>query len=646
MWGYADIMGMPVIEPIFTKVSPYSANKAIVQKGDLCGVIDCNGNLIVPVVYQKIQNFRYDKAWVLKGNKWGLIDEKGRTALAAVYEEVRPIEHTELTWLKKDSLWGLYDESKLKMMCSFQYTMIQPMSQYCTLVEKNNRFSVLNHVDCGQLIQGDINKVKRITARTILFEQQNKWGAFSTEGKLLIPSQYDTLYLAKDGILAASKDKKMGLIYTNGSAITKLEYDSIYPFSSILFRVKKDNKYGFITSFGKLQIPIKYDEADDFYHGVAKVKTSTGYNLISFKDSLILPQSFKKIEVVKEYPIYVAQNKDGNLKLISSEGINNIYISENIESFYVDDIQTDIIRVRLENSKMLWYNIKNGKQSIPFDSLCYIESSRFVYKQNNKYGLGYLDNSKSLQYTTIIPAEMDKIESDVIGQQLIYYVTKNNVTGVYSMDGKTILPIQYSTVKVSGTNFILAQNNQWFIQKFNGQKINTLAFEYVDTTQKSGPWIAKRNGKWMIVNDKGVESPAIKTKHLTSIGYGWFAAFDGKTYRLCDKEGVVQKVKYDSISFFKDGMLAVKTKGLWGFVEATGNLTVPCNYTQVWGYMYGRGIVKTNEGYRVIDKKGSFITNDVYSHFSLETIDGVSYPLLSKNNIVYTIKPSGQVQKK
>ena len=55
-WGYADMMGMMVVEPIFTKVSPFSSNKAIVQKGNLCGVLNCNGDLIVPVQYEKILN--------------------------------------------------------------------------------------------------------------------------------------------------------------------------------------------------------------------------------------------------------------------------------------------------------------------------------------------------------------------------------------------------------------------------------------------------------------------------------------------------------------------------------------------------------------------------------------------------------------
>lgn len=295
---------------------------------------------------------------------------------------------------------------------------------------------------------------------------------------------------------------------------------------------------------------------------------------------------------------------------------------------------------------MEFYNIKNGKYSTAFDSIHYLESNRFVYKQNNKYGLGFINDVATLKYTSIIPAEMDRIESDVVGQQLIYYVTKNNLTGVYSQDGKTILPIQYSTVNVSGTNFILSQNNQWYLQKFSGQKINTVAFDYIDTTQSNGPWMAKRAGKWIIINDKGVESPAIKTKQLTSIGYGWFAAFDGKSYKLCDKDGVLQKVKYDSISFYKDAMLAVKSKGLWGFVDASGNMVIPCTYEKAWGYMYGRGIVKTKEGYIVIDKKGNPVNNEVYTSFILEKSNDIVIPFLIKNNMIYTIKPSGQVQKK
>jgi hypothetical protein len=100
-WGYADMMGMMVIEPIFTKVSPYSSNKAIVQKGNLCGVLDCNGNLVVPVQYEKILNFRYNKAWAFKDGLWGLIDDKGRNVLAQQFTDMYNIQGTELTWVKK-----------------------------------------------------------------------------------------------------------------------------------------------------------------------------------------------------------------------------------------------------------------------------------------------------------------------------------------------------------------------------------------------------------------------------------------------------------------------------------------------------------------------------------------------------------------
>src|SRR6185437_13490920 len=113
-WGYADMMCMMVIEPIFTKVSPYSSNKAIVQKGNLCGVLDCNGNLIVPVQFQKILNFRYNKAWAMKDGVWGLIDDKGRNVLAPQFSDIYAIQGTELTWVKKESLWGLFDEDKTK----------------------------------------------------------------------------------------------------------------------------------------------------------------------------------------------------------------------------------------------------------------------------------------------------------------------------------------------------------------------------------------------------------------------------------------------------------------------------------------------------------------------------------------------------
>ncbi|MBC7486644.1 MAG: WG repeat-containing protein, partial [Cytophagaceae bacterium] len=81
MWGYSDLFGIMLLEPIYTKVSPFRQNLAVVQKGDLSGVINCDGMVILPLQYEKLTDYRNGKIWALKGGLWGLLDEKGRTVL-------------------------------------------------------------------------------------------------------------------------------------------------------------------------------------------------------------------------------------------------------------------------------------------------------------------------------------------------------------------------------------------------------------------------------------------------------------------------------------------------------------------------------------------------------------------------------------
>jgi hypothetical protein len=68
-WGYCDVFGMMVLEPIYTKVSPFKENTAVVQKGNLSGVINCEGMVILPLQYEKLTSFRNDKIWAKKDGR-------------------------------------------------------------------------------------------------------------------------------------------------------------------------------------------------------------------------------------------------------------------------------------------------------------------------------------------------------------------------------------------------------------------------------------------------------------------------------------------------------------------------------------------------------------------------------------------------
>ncbi|MCU0416599.1 MAG: WG repeat-containing protein [Cytophagaceae bacterium] len=640
-WGFADIMGMPVIEPIFTKVSPYSANKSIVQKGDLCGVIDCKGNLIVPVVYQKIQPFRYDKAWVLKNNKWGLIDDKGRTALAAVYDEVRTIDHTELTWLKKDNLWGLYDESKLKWMCTAQYTTAQPMSSTCSLVEINGNYTVLNHVDCGQLIQGEMTRVKRITLKTVIFEQEEKWGAFSIEGKLILQPLYDTVYMAKDGILAVAKGGKMGLMHTNGQPLAPLEYDSIFPFSNLFFKVKKDTKYGYMNSFGKVQIPIHYTSASDFKHYMAVVEKNNKKVLINFKDSILSQTDDLYIQLIPDYPIALCKGKQG-VQIVSSKGINTFVKSPYFKSVQIEGAGVPILICKKEDEGICFYNTQTGRTSSTFDALYPVRNNRTIYKKNGLYGVIEMTDPATLQYTTIIESIYDSIVQDQIGQLDIFKIKQNQFWKVVTQDGKELIATPYSNISVSGIYFIAQNSSGWWVLKYRGQALHNEPLTVIDTTVIGPDWIVQRSNLWYIMNEKGTVSKGIKAQKIKVLDIDRYAALYGKKTTIVNEAGIPLKVVVLNVRPYQEGLAAVQQKKGWGFIDKNGVVVIPCTYLWVSDIQHGMAVVQLPSGYQIINKKGNLVNDTLYE--SMQIIDNKLYVV--KNSIQYEIDSTGIKQKK
>src|SRR6478736_568611 len=133
MWGYTNLFGHWVINPAFTKVSPFVESKAVVMKGTKFGVINCEGLIIIQPEYEKLSNFKYGKIWAMKNGLWGLLNDKGGTLLEHQYSQINPIAYTELSWVKKGEVWGLLNEEKGTSICKPQFKIAQIMSENASL---------------------------------------------------------------------------------------------------------------------------------------------------------------------------------------------------------------------------------------------------------------------------------------------------------------------------------------------------------------------------------------------------------------------------------------------------------------------------------------------------------------------------------
>ncbi len=509
-WGYADIMGMMVIEPIFTKVSPYSSSKAIVQKGNLCGVLDCNGNLIVPVQYEKILNFRYNKAWASKDGLWGLIDDKGRTVIAHQYTDMYAIHGTELTWVKKNGVWGLFDEDNTKFIINPQYTVAQVLSPNCSLIQKDGKLGVVNHVNGGFLLEPNIENVKKISPRDIIFNQEGKWGIFNNVGKVTQNPIYDSLDVFKTDILIAKLNNQYGLLDLSGSVILPVEYQQVAPYKNGYFRVKKNNLYGFASVKGKVYIKPKYVEATDFANGSAIVKENGLYGMIDFKDSFIVKPVYAKIfpSVFNEYyvgetPAHADQKNSAQQDLLVPL-TTSVFVTKTFQLVSLGDSIT-AIRVKQKDK---WYYYNGKKQAVKFD-IGFDEAGAFAnstaaVKQGGNTGI-INSNGKY-----ILEPVYTAIETSRLGILSFYIVTENGKKGLMNASGKRILASEYEEIILAQPNHIkVNKNDLWSLLRTDGTVVSTQFYTFMDTTDVM-PVPVCRSKKWCLLNQDGVETKLVK----------------------------------------------------------------------------------------------------------------------------------------
>lgn len=527
-WGYADLMGMMVVEPIFTKVSPYSSNKAIVQKGHLCGVLDCNGNLIVPVQFDKILNFRYNKAWALKDGMWGLIDDRGRNVLAHQFSDIYAIAGTELTWVNKDKVWGLFDEDKTKYIITPQYPIAQVLSPNCSLIQKNGKLGVVNHVNGGYLLEPNIEHVKKISPRDIIFEQEGKWGIFNNIGKVTLNPTYDSLDVFKTNILIAKNGLNYGLLDLAGGILLPVEYQFIAPYSNGYFRIKKDNLFGYASIKGKVYIKPTYKKASDFNGGIAIVEKNNAFGLIDLKDSFVVKPIYTALHLSDTKQYYVGED---NLKkqYLLSPLTASIF---KINSFDKVEISDSIHSIRVEENNNWYYfdGKENAKKiEIGFDGVEPFLNGIASITNDTKKGI---INDKG---TYILQPLYSTIETIQLGKKQVYVVTENGKKGLFDSFGKRILPSEYQEIHVNAPNHIkVKKDNLWYLLRADGTVVSTFAYTYMDTINTM-PIPVMRSKKWCLLNQDGVETKLIKAVSIKpdTINKNYYIVDTGKnTYKI------------------------------------------------------------------------------------------------------------------
>jgi hypothetical protein len=576
-YGYVTIFGEWRITPIYTKVSPFRDNKAIVMKGLVYGVIDCDGNVLIPPQYENMTNFRSGKAWAKKNGLWGLVDERGRVLIDFQYSEINPIVDTDLSWVKKDNLWGLVGEERGNIICKPQFKIAQVLSENATLVQPTESFGVINHVNCGYLIPAQISKVKKVARHTILFKQNDHWGLFSELGKILLQAEYDTIFTLDENLLVVKKDQKYGLASLTGKEILPLSYEAIGEVSEGYIPVKANGKWGYSNRLGKVYIAPAYEEAYPFKNRKAVVKQGGLYGIIDVTGKFIQKPQFAKVQRNYAHDYFAIAPKDQfymystQLEKMLEAGFDSVKVADSVSFTRV-----------YKDGKVSFFNVLSKTQAFPgeFEEAGEHYRGYLPVKQNGKWGI--IDTKGK----SIVPPKFDEVEFDYCSVKLIFKVTQNGLTGVYDQNGKELLAPVYDFVVYAAPLFKVKKDGKYGLYKTNGEVVAEPSMEYLSnkTEQPSfqdWPALFGQKQKLGLINEKGEELLPAKATQIVPLGGMLYAVNSGKAFGLFNPAVKNEpEYKYDELILTGHNQVAARKGNKWGVLDNAGKILVKPEYEE------------------------------------------------------------------
>ncbi len=637
-WGYADFAGEWIIEPIYSKVSPFVGGKAIVQRGILCGVIDCQGNVVLQCKYEKLANFRDNKVWAMEKGLWGLVGAKGQVLQSPQFSEINPIANTVFAWVKKNSVWGLFSEEQNKFICQPQYKVAQVMSMTASLVQTDKNYGVVNHSNCTYLVPLELTRVKKVAINAVVFEKNNLWGAFNTEGKVVINPEFDSITLKTDELLLVKKASKCGLYSFRGKKMLPVEFEEIGVFSEVYFTVKQNGKYGYCTRYGKVAIKPTYQEAMPFKNKQAIVKKGAKWGIIDYSNKFILQPEYDNIAAVVSGKFYVMTQGgksyffDSNFKKITDESFDLIAATDTVYA----------IRVK-KDGKYSYYN-PEAKSYVTSEKYEEAKAYENGYALVKNAGLtGVLDRNGKL----ILPCQYDNVVYDKLQSKIVFRILKNGKEGLTDDAGIILIPCEYDQLVPALPNYIKAKKNgKYGILRTSGISVTEFVYDYIGSTSDipqapEWPAMASHKGKFGLINEKGEEVYPFKGKDMSYVGNKLYVVKEGKSLLLLTTIGKTIKLNYEDVNYFGDGLAAVKKGDKWGYMTTSGEEKIKLQYEQA-ELFYGKlAAVKIKSKWGAIDHSGKIVVPADYESYK-EDLKGSR--MFSKEGKAYILQADGTLK--
>lgn len=419
------------------------------------------------------------------------------------------------------------------------------------------------------------------------------------DGVVLLEGCEEGLFVFSD---TTSRQRRVGFVDKFGNQVIEPSPDIVFarPFrDGVAIVGSPDGKFGLINPKGKWVLKPTYDSIFEFNHGVA-----------------------------------IAMNKHGDdfdHALIDTTGREVIAMqTASIKEFMLGDVMKfKVDRYDSHENKMYsgLYN-QDGTVLIPMDNhrIDYNEVSDLIKLCHQVNGCVFLD--KKLNKLTEVTYDNDSPAYSAVGDDLIV-VKKNDKFGFIEISNpsrEVIVPMYDFADRFSHGVAVVKSGKRYFLIDKHNQQVSSeydLIFQFDDYDF----YVVQQNDQFGVINHTGeLIQPLIFEQVDNRFSKEMVNIRQHGLWGLMDSSGrIVITPQYQAIHHYRDGLIAVKKNGKWGFVNERNETMIDFIYDDplidikdVMNYLYyyvvkeGMIAVVKNGKWGVIDTTGEVVADFIY----------------------------------